>query len=61
MVDNILNEPTINNKESLINDIFNEQSTKVNNNLEEPTINNNILNDNNEKTTLEESKINNIF
>ena len=38
MVDNILNEPTINNKESIMND---------------------ILNDNNEKTTLEEPKINN--
>ena len=84
MVDSILNEPTINNKESLINDIFNvnsekatleepkinnneqstnnkkpiilkestsnnnilnEQSTKINNNLEEPKINNNILNE----------------
>ena len=67
-----MKEPAINNKESLINDTLNEQSTKIINNLEEPKINSNILNEptitnkkssiNNNETTnnnLEERKINN--
>ena len=41
MINNILKEQTINNKESLINDIFND---------------NEIINDN-EKTCLEEPKV----
>ena len=62
MIKNILSEPTINNKKSLINNILNDnlKESKINNNLEKPKMNisnkqSTIINDN-EKTTLEKPK-----
>ena len=57
MVDNILNDPTVNNKESLINGILNNKDKKKTT-LEQPEIENNLeeLKANIEKLTLEEPK-----